>query len=35
MHELVNWGGWLFWGFVSTLVLTTLLAGSQALGLRE
>ncbi len=32
MHELVNWGGWLFWGFVSTLILTTLLAGSQGLG---
>jgi hypothetical protein len=32
MHELVNWGGWLFWGFVSTLILTTVLAGSQGLG---
>ncbi len=33
MHELVNWGSWLFWGFVSTLILTMVLAGSQGLGL--
>jgi len=28
----VNWGGWLLWGFIATLVLTTLMAGSQGLG---
>jgi hypothetical protein len=33
MHSLVNWTGWLFWGFGSTLALTTVLAGSQGLGL--
>ena len=33
MHDLVNWGSWLFWGFISTLILTTVLAGSQGLGL--
>lgn len=33
MHNLVNWGSWLFWGFVSTLILTTVLAASQGLGL--
>jgi hypothetical protein len=33
MHDLVNWSSWLFWGFVSTLVLTTVLTGSQGLGL--
>jgi uncharacterized membrane protein YagU involved in acid resistance len=29
----VNWGGVLLWGFVGTVVLTILLAGSQELGL--
>jgi hypothetical protein len=29
----MNWGGVLLWGFVATVVLTTLLAGSQELGL--
>lgn len=29
----VNWGSWLFWGFVSTLLLDTTLIGSQGLGL--
>jgi hypothetical protein len=29
----VNWGGVLLWGFVATVILTTLLAGSQELGL--
>ena len=33
MHNLVNWSSWLFWGFVSTVVLTTVLTGSQGLGL--
>src|SRR5438067_1337153 len=33
MHDPVNWSNWLFWGFVSTLILTTILAGSQGLGL--
>ncbi|MBI5202834.1 MAG: hypothetical protein HY925_14680 [Elusimicrobia bacterium] len=28
----MNWGDWLLWGFVSTLLLTTLLSGSQGLG---
>lgn len=28
----MNWGSWLLWGFVSTVVLTTLMAGSQGLG---
>jgi uncharacterized membrane protein YagU involved in acid resistance len=28
----VNWGSWLLWGFVATVVLTTLMAGSQGLG---
>jgi hypothetical protein len=28
----MNWTGWLLWGFVSTAVLTTILAGSQGLG---
>jgi hypothetical protein len=26
----MNWGSWLLWGFVSTVVLTTLMAGAQA-----
>jgi hypothetical protein len=29
----VNWGSWLIWGFASTVVLTTVLSGSQGLGL--
>lgn len=32
-YGFVNWSSWLFWGFVSTLILTMLLAGSQGLGL--
>ena len=28
----MNWQGWLLWSFVATLALTTMLAGSQALG---
>lgn len=29
----MNWGAIVLWGFVATIVLTTLMAGSQALGL--
>jgi uncharacterized membrane protein YagU involved in acid resistance len=29
----MNWGSWLLWGFVATLGLSTLLSGSQGLGL--
>jgi hypothetical protein len=29
----MNWGSWLLWGFVATVVLTAILAGSQGLGL--
>jgi len=29
----VNVGSWLLWGFASTILLTTLMAGSQGLGL--
>jgi len=29
----VNWGSWLIWGFASTVILTTVLSGSQGLGL--
>ena len=29
----MNWSGWLLWGFVATIVLTTLMAGSQGLRL--
>ena len=29
----MNWGGWLLWGFVSTIVLTTIMSASQAMGL--
>jgi hypothetical protein len=29
----VNWPDWLLWGFVATIVLTTLMAASQGLGL--
>jgi uncharacterized membrane protein YagU involved in acid resistance len=28
----MNWGSWALWGFVATIVLTTLMAGSQGLG---
>src|SRR5688500_1665859 len=29
----MNWASWLVWGFASTVVLTTLMASSQGLGL--
>jgi hypothetical protein len=29
----MNWGSWLLWGFVSTVVLTTAMAGSQGMRL--
>lgn len=29
----MNWASWLLWGFVATLVLTTIMAGSQGLHL--
>jgi hypothetical protein len=29
----VSWGSWLIWGFAGTVVLTTVLSGSQGLGL--
>ncbi len=29
----MNWAGWLLWGFVATIVLTTMMAGSQGLRL--
>ncbi len=29
----MNWGSWLVWGFASTVVLTTIMSGSQGLGL--
>jgi uncharacterized membrane protein YagU involved in acid resistance len=29
----MNWGSWLLWGFVATVVLTAILGGSQGLGL--
>jgi uncharacterized membrane protein YagU involved in acid resistance len=29
----MNWGDWLLWSFVATLALTTVMAGSQGLGL--
>jgi hypothetical protein len=29
----MNWGSWLLWGFVSTVVMTTIIAGSQGLGM--
>jgi uncharacterized membrane protein YagU involved in acid resistance len=29
----MNWGSWLVWGFASTVVMTTLMASSQGLGL--
>jgi uncharacterized membrane protein YagU involved in acid resistance len=29
----MNWGSWMLWGFVSTVVLTLIIAGSQGLGM--
>ena len=29
----MNWGSWLLWGFFSTVVLTSIMAGSQGLGM--
>jgi hypothetical protein len=29
----VNWGGWLLWGFASTVVLTSILSASQGTGI--
>ena len=29
----MNWGSWLLWGFAGTVVLTSILAGSQGIGL--
>jgi hypothetical protein len=29
----MNWGSWLLWGFASTVVLTSILATSQGLGM--
>jgi uncharacterized membrane protein YagU involved in acid resistance len=29
----MNWGDWLLWGFVATVVLTSIMAGSQGLGM--
>lgn len=29
----MNWGSWLLWGFVATVVLTSIMAGSQGLGM--
>ncbi len=29
----MNWSGWLLWGFLATIVLTTLSAGTEGLGL--
>jgi uncharacterized membrane protein YagU involved in acid resistance len=29
----VNWASWLVWGFAATIVLTSLMAGSQGLGM--
>jgi hypothetical protein len=29
----MNWSSWLLWGFASTVVLTSVLAGSQGLGM--
>lgn len=30
---MINWSSWLIWGFISTLVLTIIMAGSHGLGL--
>jgi hypothetical protein len=29
----MNWGSWLLWGFVATVLLTAILGGSQGLGM--
>ena len=29
----MNWGSWLIWGFAATVILTTVMSGSQGLGL--
>jgi len=29
----MNWGSWLVWGFAATAVLTTLMAGSEGMGI--
>src|SRR5688572_33000370 len=29
----MSWGNWLVWGFAATVILTTVLSGSQGLGL--
>lgn len=29
----MNWSSWLLWGFISTIILTTIMAGSQGLGI--
>jgi hypothetical protein len=29
----MNWSSWLLWGFASTVVLTSILAGSQGIGM--
>ena len=29
----MNWGSWLVWGFAATVLLTTVMAGSQGLGM--
>ena len=29
----MNWSSWLLWGFVATVVMTTLRAGSQGMGM--
>jgi len=29
----MNWGSWLLWGFAATVILTTVMSGSQGLGL--
>jgi len=29
----MNWSGWLVWGFISTVVLTSILALSQGIGM--
>ncbi len=29
----MNWGGWALWGFVATMLLTTIEAGAQGIGL--
>ena len=30
----MNWGGWLLWGFVGTVVLTAMMAGARGCGSR-